>query len=41
MLSRGKKGKILVKVKNGDVAEKFITTRGEQQSLAIVREANQ
>jgi len=41
MTSRGKQGKKLVKIDNGAVAEKFITTNGEHQSLAIVREVNQ
>ena len=41
MTSRGKQGKKLIKIDNGAVAEKFITTNGEHQSLAIVREVNQ
>ena len=41
MTSRGKQGKKLVKIDNGTVAEKFITTNGERHSLAIVREVNQ
>ena len=41
MTSRGKQGKKLIKIDNGAVAEKFITTNGERHSLAIVREVNQ
>ena len=41
MISRGRQGKKLVQVNNDAIDEKFITTRGEQQSLAIVRETNQ
>ena len=41
MTSRGKQGKKLIKIDNEAVAEKFITTNGEHQSLAIVREVNQ
>tara|TARA_B110000444_G_scaffold60463_1_gene56382 strand:+ start:11161 stop:11871 length:711 start_codon:yes stop_codon:yes gene_type:complete len=41
MISRGRQGKMLVRIKNDDVEEKFITTRGETTSLAIVRVRNQ
>ncbi len=41
MISRGRQGKKLVTIENGSVAEKSVTTRGELQSLAIVRETNQ
>ena len=41
MTSRGKQGKKLVKIDNGDVEHKSITTNGEHQSLAIVRDVNQ
>ena len=41
MTTRGRQGKKLVKIDNGSVSEKFITTVGETQSLAIVRDSNQ
>ena len=41
MISRGRQGKKLVRVKNGSVDSKFITTHGENDSLAIVRESSQ
>jgi len=41
MISRGRQGKILVKIENGTTDEKFITTPGQKYSLAIVRESSQ
>ena len=41
MISRGRQGKIFVRVENGTVEEKYITTQGENYSLAIIRESNQ
>jgi folate-binding protein YgfZ len=41
MISRGRQGKIFVRVENGTVDEKYITTKGENYSLAIIRESNQ
>lgn len=41
MISRGRQGKKFVRIKNGDVDDKFVTTHGEKYSLAIVREPRQ
>ena len=41
MISRGRQGKIFVRVENGTVDEKYITTQGENSSLAIMRESSQ
>ena len=41
MISRGRQGKKLVRVGNGTINEKFITTQGQHNSLAIVRESSQ
>lgn len=38
MISRKRQGKILTRVINGEVDEKFISTRGKTHSLAIVRQ---
>ena len=41
MISRGRQGKKLVRVENGTIDEKFMTTKGQHYSLAIVRETSQ
>jgi len=41
MISRGRQGKKFVKVENGTVDDKYITTQGQNFSLAIIRESNQ
>lgn len=41
MASRGRQGKKLVTIENGTVEDKFITTTGEKNSLAIIRDSNQ
>ncbi|HJL97328.1 MAG TPA: hypothetical protein QF401_04180 [Candidatus Poseidoniaceae archaeon] len=41
MISRGRQGKIMLRIENGEVDDKFVTTHGEKYSLAIIRDTRQ
>ncbi len=41
MISRGRQGKKFTRVENGTIDDKYITTQGQNHSLAIIRESNQ
>ena len=40
MISRGRQGKKLTRVENGTIDDKYVTTLGQNYSLAIIRESN-
>jgi folate-binding protein YgfZ len=40
MISRGRQGKKLTRVENGSIDDKYVTTLGQNYSLAIIRESN-